>query len=115
MFIAPVLLLLALFLAVGLTLAVVTSLILGAVLANAKTPSPLVVLFLFAIPAAAAGAAVGAVGVGYFAAQADEYAIVWGPMLGLIGGGVLGGGIGAVAGVAWSRRRQRLAAGVSGA
>ena len=103
MFIAPVLLFLAFFLAVGLTLAVVTSLILGAVLADAKHR-----LLRPPVPVrhsvrGGVRAAVGAVVVGYFAAQADENAIVWGPMLGLIGGGVFRGRMGTLAGVAWSR------------
>lgn len=106
MFIMVVLMVLALAVIGGLTFAFVTSLILGVVLTKTKTPSLLTAVFLFAIPGAVVGAALGAAVIGYLAYQANQSAIVLGPLAGLLVGGVAGGGSGAIAGVAWSKRRH---------
>ena len=106
MFIMVVLLVLAVAVTGGLAFAFVTSLVLGVVLSRTKTPSLLSAIFLFAIPGAVVGAAVGAIVIGYFAVQANQSALVLGPLAGLLVGGIAGGGSGAIAGVAWSKRRH---------
>ena len=115
MFIMIVFVVLALAVIGGLTFAFVTSLILGVVLTKTKTPSLLAAGFLFAIPGAVVGAAVGAVVIGYLAYQANQSAIVLGPLAGLLVGGAAGGGSGAIAGVAWSKRRPPHSPGLSNA